>query len=747
MKFKKKVLGSLLTLIMAFSLFSMTVLAAPTTEFTITSVTYSGTARTASEEFSTITEIVYVDGGVETTLPIASDELATLTIDGIQYDIVAGDTFEYNQEAVINLTLKDATNLSQKWGPGLLFSPLGLSPMDPPLDYYFRAAAYINQDGLQDGLNGQGNYSVLKAIMTGYVTDEEANDVVIFSMGSYFNGFYIDSYDYAINGLYMTLFGDGGDDFSGWGAGVTVTGTDSNVTIDSANITSIGAIRTAIWAGGNNTTVDVTNSVIQAFGADTTSESYQNFYVPMLNRVPWVLGLEGTTRATNVLGSATANYSDSIVVSENWGALSTDSGVSGTNALNVSNVLAGIGYLEFAMDGVDYDAIKTVDGIDYGLTIANSGYVTYSDAGVINNYDNVQFYAPDYDIILAAGTSSAYFTGEDTVVNSNRIGAMWHQNKEGILSLTNGTWSASDIMFLVKTSTAGGGQDNSCYPNLVVEGTELNITGTDNYSGVLYQLMDTDDAGGPFMPTGYEIPAQEADWTTVTEATEEIAAADATFINVDTVGDIYNSVYTISEDLNVTFEDSTITGVISSSNANHVYEDGSIIPAGTFLEKADETSYLALGRIVNTASEAVNNDVNLELVNSTWVATGTSYLSLLSIDETSEIIVEDGYTVKLLVNGVETAITAGEYTGDIVIERTAVVAGEETTVDNNTTGNTTGTIATNTATNATTNISATSVKTGDNSQAIIWVIMSGVALLVILGGGVYYYYNKRQKSL
>jgi hypothetical protein len=335
--------------------------------------------------------------------------------------------------------------------------------MDATIDYYFRGAAFINENSF---LN---NYSVVNAIKSGTVTGTSATDIVIDSQGSFFNGFYINNSDYSINGLDMVLSGNGGDDFNGWGAGITVKGTGSEVTINRANISSTGALRTAIWAGGTGTLLNVTNSVIETFDADETSSAYTSLIVPMMKRVPWALGLDGNVRATNVLGSASASYSDSIVVSEGWGALSTDSGVSGTNALVVDNVLAGIGYIEEVQSGVTYDATKTVDGVTYGLTMANSGYVTYADQGVVNSYNDVQFYAPDYVIILANGSSSASFTG-DTVAVTKRFGAMWHQTDEGTLNLTNGSWTASDIMFLCK-STAG----NTATPILNVNGTEMNI--------------------------------------------------------------------------------------------------------------------------------------------------------------------------------------------------------------------------------------------------------------------------------
>jgi hypothetical protein len=71
----------------------------------------------------------------------------------------------------------------------------------------------------------------------------------------------------------------------------------------------------------------------------------------------------------------------------------------------------------------------------------------------------------------------------------------------------------------------------------------------------------------------------------------------------------------------------------------------------------------------------VNNPVSLTLENGAkWMVTGTNYLSSLTIDETSSIL---GMGLVMTVDGVETEIAAGTYTGQIVLtagdapERTA----------------------------------------------------------------------------
>ena len=109
-----------------------------------------------------------------------------------------------------------------------------------------------------------------------------------------------------------------------------------------------------------------------------------------MKRVPFALGMEGTIRATNVLGAGQAIYNNSMIISTGWGALSTDSGTSynntGTYALQVNNSVSGIGTVEVAQAAKKYTATQTVNGVTYGYTMGGSGYVTYADSGVWNKY-------------------------------------------------------------------------------------------------------------------------------------------------------------------------------------------------------------------------------------------------------------------------------------------------------------------------------------------------------------------------
>jgi hypothetical protein len=458
-------------------------------------------------------------------------------------------------------------------------------------------------------------------------------------------------------------------------------------------------------SAGDNTDTLVKNTVI--YGAQDP-KTYKR-------GAPFALGIAGSMRVTCAIGKAAITYQDSIVVSGSWAALSTDAG-SGV-CLKSDKVLAGIGTLEVAQKGKKYTATRTVNNVTYGFTLGdsanyNSGYISYCDTGFHNYFNDSQFYGTDYDLILSTGKASATVTGKDTYFYSDRIGVMWHKTAGGTVDITDGSWYAKQCLFMMKGYSAT--DTEGCYPNLIVDKTDLEI----GPGGVLLQLMTSDDCGLNF--EALQVPAVESNWSKVscllgtkvpkTEKSEgfppttsyiylsggkEVGVtadkrdawvkanpdakpvmvdykpektANSVFKNLKVKGDIYNGVWEAYQAIDVTFENASITGVISSSNANHVDAKGQALAGGTVI-KADSTldCHLGMGRLKNAAAPTVNNPVYLTLTHgSTWTASGTSYISKLAIDDTSSIKAADG-AVAMTVNGVATPIKAGTYEGKIVI--------------------------------------------------------------------------------
>ena len=100
----------------------------------------------------------------------------------------------------------------------------------------------------------------------------------------------------------------------------------------------------------------------------------------------------------------------------------------------------------------------------------------------------------------------------------------------------------------------------------------------------------------------------------------------------------------------LTFDNAAVTGIISASKALHRVEK-------VFKDNCEE-----LGEVINTVQPVVNNGVIVTLKNgATWTVAGTSYLSSLTIDDTSSVV------GTLLVDGKETALVPGIYTGALTL--------------------------------------------------------------------------------
>ncbi|NTV90205.1 MAG: hypothetical protein HGA22_07565, partial [Clostridiales bacterium] len=250
-------------------------------------------------------------------------------------------------------------------------------------NYNLRMGAFIN-DGKYDKAS-----SVESTLLAGTVTDTAATDVKMDSQNDSFNTIVVaGNSKYSIVNPVITLNGHGLNDFAGQAAGIMTTG-NADVTIENANINTTGAIRTGIWAGGNSKLLVKNSTIIGKDGTDL------NFKAGMLKEVPWVLGLKGNLRATNVLGSAQATYLNCYVAAENWGALSTDS----------------------TADGSKLTAI----GTDIVIT-GDSGYGSYADIVIRNYYYGCNFDVPDFGLIVASGTCGADM-GKASIAN---IGATFY---------------------------------------------------------------------------------------------------------------------------------------------------------------------------------------------------------------------------------------------------------------------------------------------------------------------------------
>jgi hypothetical protein len=553
------------------------------------------------------------------------------------------------------------------------------------ITHYFRQALFFDEKGIVEAksvLPAAGGYAFNNGILTG---------AHITSVGEFFNGIYAAGGSYTLKSPVIDFKGYGGNDFAGYGAGIMATGKNTTLVLDGAAINTRGAIRTALVAGGGANVI-VKNSNIQGYDGALPLEYLPNTSLGLMKNVPWMLGLIGNCRATNLIGDNTsATYINSSVSAERWGVLSTD----------------------------DCQNVK-LTGINSKITITgNSGYGAYVIGNATDSFYGCDFDVADYGVIMTGGILNFGASSPGTVaklnadlklaltpdelksikekqttVKSGRFGVMcW---SPGPVNVMDGTvFNCKEAIFLVRGSASELNVDGA-------KGVQLN-----SGNGIIIQMMDL-DKGGKTMINGLGVtnaPYTEsyADYKDVVkDANHNLFAAGSAdvagnFSNITLKGDFYNGITggkpaggsgvqgaapggaagapgvapspggapaggapggnsDTGKNLALTFKNAKITGIITSSFARHAkrefYSD----------------DYKLVGEVTNTPCAAINNGVIVSLdAASVWNVTGTSYLTSLTIAEGAVIAAPKGSSATMTVDGVETVIKAGAYKGKIVL--------------------------------------------------------------------------------
>ncbi|MFT4306248.1 MAG: Ig-like domain-containing protein [Microbacterium sp.] len=517
-----------------------------------------------------------------------------------------------------------------------------------------RQALEIDSSGIVD------DGSVTQAITGGSYDDDSADGVTIASTGDGFAGIDVEGGDYSINDPTISFDGNGRLDFAGIAAGIRAANSGTSVRVDGADIDNTGAVRSGIVVTDGATAVVKDSTIVTYDGV--LPDDYTLSPPPNMRQVPWALGLTGNVRATNMVGSGTkATYLNDDVSSQNWGVLSTDS--------TSDSILTSIG-----------TTVTTLDG----------GYGSYADgSSVTDNFLGTTFDVDDYGVISTGGTinigdasqeavtalneaNDLGLTDEDiadvqdaaTTIDSGRFGIMWHGG--GSSDIAAGTVNIDGATAIHTGETTF--QDKA-------SGMTLNIDGSDGATvqsdtGVIFQLMESDDPGGLSTTSVYTDPVyadptatatRDTSWDLTSTSTDNPAIVNLTGLSVE--GDFYNAVYEDTpKNLVLNLDGSAVAGLITSSTSVHdvatiSYDDGE--------------GYTNIGEVTNTATTPVNNGVIVSLADSsTWTVTGTSYLTSLTTDATSSIVGVDGRAVTLSGGTIGSTpvspseLTAGEtYTG------------------------------------------------------------------------------------
>ncbi|MGE8135444.1 hypothetical protein ACQKO5_17720 [Novosphingobium subterraneum] len=525
-------------------------------------------------------------------LPTAPDgKLLTLTVNGVERAIAPG---RYSGDVVLTVT-----------------DDIPVKYHELPL-HHFRTALYV-ENGAPVAAK-----SVSAAVRAASFGAGTVSDARIASEGDRFNGIIVTGEGkYTIDHPVIDFIGNGGNDFAGFGAAVMSTGK-AEVTLNRPIIRTRGAIRTALFAGGDSV-MHINNAEIETYNGTLPADYQFTVDVGKMMEVPWMLGLSGNVRSSNLVDRATMFINNSHIRSEGWGVLSTDDNQ--RVRMTVTDSLV--------------EAVK-------------SGYGTYSIGDSHNIFRRSVIRAADVGAIMAAEGSITLT--DRTLVEAGRYGVMMHSGVGGgVLTIDKGSELHAG---LVAIEVKGIGT------TIVVDSAKVTAAG-----GTILQGMENDD---PFLkammsgnaPAGASAPPPGMG---PTGGRPDEKPKDpniiGTFRNTKLVGNFWNG-RPKQGGMVLRFENAEVIGTISTS---------SVAPASG-KDPVKET-FQEIGHVTNTAipvkGEKGGLTVSLDK-SSRWVVTGTSYLNSLETEPGARIEAATG-TLGITLNGRPVALKPGKIKGAIVV--------------------------------------------------------------------------------
>ena len=553
-------------------------------------------------------------------------------------------------------------------------------------DYAYDSALYITSDGIEE------DKSSTDRIKGGSYDDTSASGITIDDDTSGHNGILIDNAAYSITDAEINLLtdADGTDtcDFSGKGTAVAAFGSDAEVTIEDSSIHTSGVATMPVFAD-DGATMTIKNSTLQSDGGTLSSDYLNTPSQGLMVAPPWILGIMGNARCSNMMGTnTTTNVIDSETSAGAWAVLSTDAG--NNMALNIYNSSLTLNNAdESAAAALQAEGGQISETLDNPYTVNyGSGYGTYVIGNASETFAGAQVNVGTYATIFTGGsavytnleagktyelkssageTTAIYEATEDKVteIHSDTFAFMAHQDRNSITVEKGTIVDSGYATFLVKT-----GSSNQALTATVDDAVITN-------GGVLIQVMDNDDAtNGGMMSTDDPLNTNGGSQNFKPYHTEEAgfdtssAAADSTvqqftFTNGTYTGNIYNASGSDGLNgnaLNVTFGlSSQYSGAVASTSAIHVTYDGSVLvkenggyafdsaeEAAAFAAQYQNTSftineYWSIGQVANLVNSNGANAINITLTDdAVWNVTGTSLITSLSISGDAQVVVPEG---------------------------------------------------------------------------------------------------------
>lgn len=361
-------------------------------------------------------------------------------------------------------------------------------------DYAFTPVVYV-KDGVYDAEKSLAGE-------TAAVTDTETSNLDLTIEKESVNGIIVKDSDYTIADSVINVETPAADgsttcDFSGLGSAVAIYG-DSAVEIKDSEINADGVANLAVFADDGSSAL-LENVKLHSDGG-TLYENYVNSPAQStMVAPPWILGIMGNSRGTNLMGDdSTMTVVDSDVSASNWAVLSTDSG---------SNMYLNVANTTMSLTGTD-DPMQADGAFDTENPYTKiQGYGTYAIGAAVEKFlgttMNVGTYATiftggtgyygnltageSYDLPAADGSTHYTYTADEdvqTVINSDTFGFMAHQGTNDV-TIDGAVVNSEYTDFLIKS-----GNDTTI---TVENGAQINAG-----NGILLQLLDNDDSTTEF---------------------------------------------------------------------------------------------------------------------------------------------------------------------------------------------------------------------------------------------------------
>eukprot|EP00727_Mastigamoeba_balamuthi_P008213 m51a1_g4012 hypothetical protein (645) ;mRNA; f:559072-561188 len=517
---------------------------------------------------------------------------------------------------------------------------------DDDADYAYRPGFYVTSVGL------------VQASSVFNVSSMKTSDLSIASRYSGFNPIVVNGGTLELTGLHIddNTSADGSDtsDFTGLGSAVAVY-NGGTVGIKDSVIVTRGVAKDGVFVDSNSV-VTLTRCNVTSHGG-TLHKDYNN--TPrneVMVAPPWILGIMGTSRCTNMLGKyPTLNVIDSDMRAAQWAVLSLDAGSS--HRLNVFNSKVSTIGADYALQQTNSDGTRLYNSTN--PYTSRSGYGTY----VIGN--GAQYF---YGSTISVGTYMSIFTG-----GSATFKALSKGTAIGIVSAKGASLSSytptedkvttivSDTFgFMVHQQTntltiAEGTEVTSEYATLLVKtGCDLTATVSGGSklvarNGILVQLMDNDDTTTGLDPSQNFVTThtEAAGWPTSSASGKTTAhTASITLTDVTVSGDMYNGggyYQQAATALKLTLSGGTVlTGAIAPTATIHVTYAGSRAIAAATVKASESwvsyqntkftiSEYYDIGQVANMIHYNGHNTVSLTIeAGATWKVTSTSLLTSLS---------------------------------------------------------------------------------------------------------------------